>query len=80
MQYRHELSAIISATSLVGGPLVVLGDVLERRVQSGEGLTPAEVRAAVRLVAAARQETATRPTVTGRGAPAALQVVAAKQG
>jgi hypothetical protein len=64
-KYRHELSAILSATALIGGPLAVLGDVLERRAQAGSGLSPAEVRAAARLVDAARADAA-------RLAPSAL--------
>ena len=58
-KYRHELSAILNATALIGGPLAVLGDVLERRASTGAGLSPAEVRAAVRLVAAAHADAAT---------------------
>jgi hypothetical protein len=64
MQYRHELSAIISATAVAGGPLVVLGEVLERRARSGAGLTPAEVQAAVRLIAAARHAVSPDKSVT----------------
>jgi hypothetical protein len=54
MPSRHELSAIISATAIAGGPLFILGEVLERRVRAGAGLSPAEVRAAQHLIAAAR--------------------------
>jgi hypothetical protein len=73
MQYRHELSAIIAATAIAGGPLVVLGEVLGRRAKNGEGLSPAEVQAAARLVAAARHLLAgeqTAATATPRAANA----------
>ena len=53
MKYRHDVSAIRAATALLGGPLAVLSEVLERRIRSDAGLSPAEVRAAARLLAAA---------------------------
>jgi hypothetical protein len=56
MKYRQDLSAIRAATALQGGPLALLNEVLERRIRSNLGLTPAEVRAAARLLAAAESD------------------------
>jgi hypothetical protein len=70
MDVRPEVSAIVSATARMGGPLAMLRDVLERRARSGAGLSPAEVRAALRLIAAERHQVVALPTVAldGTGA------------
>lgn len=70
MRYRHEITAIISATALAGGPLTVLGEVLDRRARAGAGLTPHEVQAAARLIAAARHITALDATAVSDGVTA----------